>query len=100
MYRNNFRRLFAKIWPKNIISRDGCVLLIEIETEMAATSNRCDFKLLRVGFDIAKRFGHLRALAHELGTPMLDPKARCSADKWNRGSLEVWARPGMRGRPE
>ena len=28
MYRNNFWRFFAKIWPKKITSRDGCVLLI------------------------------------------------------------------------
>ena len=30
MYRNKFRRFFAKIWPKKITSRDGCVLLIQI----------------------------------------------------------------------
>ena len=28
MYRNNFWLFFAKIWPKKITSRDGCVLLI------------------------------------------------------------------------
>ena len=30
MYRNNFLRFFAEIWPKNITSRDGCVLLIKV----------------------------------------------------------------------
>ena len=31
MYRNNFCRFLAKIWPKKIASRDGCGLLIPIQ---------------------------------------------------------------------
>ena len=29
MYRNQFWRFLAEIWPKKITSRDGCILLME-----------------------------------------------------------------------
>ena len=41
MYRNNFWRVLAEIWPKKTISRDGCGLLADFLIICGSTGQQC-----------------------------------------------------------